>query len=65
MSNKEYVAIIIVIVTMVCLLIIPRLYYHTNNPADITDIITAIYITSAVKTVLLGVLIIWITYSIH
>jgi len=53
MSNKEYVAIIIVIITMVCLLIIPRLYYRkeiknfTNNPGDTTGIITAIYATSA------------------
>ncbi|MBA7547672.1 hypothetical protein ES705_40102 [subsurface metagenome] len=38
---------------MVCLLIIPRLYYRkeiknfTNNPGDTTGIITAIYATSA------------------
>ncbi|MBA7519202.1 hypothetical protein ES705_11277 [subsurface metagenome] len=55
MSNKEYVAIIIVIITMICLIVIPRLYYRkkrknfTNNPGDTTGIITAIYNASAVE----------------
>ena len=49
MKKKEFVAIIIVIITMICLIVLPRLYYHVNNPADTIDIITAIYATSAVE----------------
>ncbi|MBA7555298.1 hypothetical protein ES705_47956 [subsurface metagenome] len=49
MKKKEYIAIMIVIITVVCLIVLPRLYYHTNNPGDTTDIITAIYATSATE----------------
>jgi hypothetical protein len=49
MGKKEYVAIIIVIITMICLIVIPRLYCHANNPGDTAGIITAIYATSAVE----------------
>ena len=60
MSKIEYVAIIILIITVVCLIVLPRLYYHkkrknfTNNPADTIAIITAIYTASAVQVGLLG-----------
>ena len=55
MSKIQYISTIIVIITMICLIVIPRLYYRkkrknlTKNPADITDVITAIYATSATE----------------
>jgi len=60
MSKIEYVAIIILIITVVCLIVLPRLYYRkkrknfTKNPADTIAIITAIYTASAVQVGLLG-----------
>jgi len=54
----KYIAIIILIITVICLIVLPRLYYHKNNPADTIDIITAIYTVSAVEIGLLGGLII-------
>jgi len=69
MSKIEVIAIIIliisVVITVVCLIILPRWYYSTRNPGDTTDIINAIYITSAVKIVLLGGLIIWAIWTIY
>ncbi|RXG63807.1 hypothetical protein ES695_15520 [Candidatus Atribacteria bacterium 1244-E10-H5-B2] len=58
MKKKEFKAMIILIITVVCLIAIPRLYYHANNPADTIDLIYAIFTTSAVEIGLLGGLII-------
>jgi len=72
MSNIEVIAIkiliITVIITVVCFIVLPRLYYRkkrknfTKNPADTNDIINAIYIAAVVQISLiigiLGVLII-------
>jgi len=49
MKKKEFKALIILIITVVCLIVLPRLYYHTRNPVDTTDIITAIYNASAIE----------------
>ena len=58
MSNIELISIIILIITVVCLFVLPRLYYRKKNPVDTIEIIYAIYITSAVKIALLMGLII-------
>lgn len=58
MSKIEVTAIIILIITVICLIVLPRLFYHKGDPVDTIDIINAIYTTSAVKIVLLGGLII-------
>ncbi|MBA7545136.1 hypothetical protein ES705_37499 [subsurface metagenome] len=49
MSKIESIAIIILIIAVICLIVIPRLYYQTNNPGDTTDIITAIYNASVIQ----------------
>jgi hypothetical protein len=64
MKKIEVIAIIILIIAVVCLLVIPRLYYQkkmenfTNNPAGTIDIITAIYNASVLEIGLLGGLIV-------
>jgi len=57
-KKKEFKAIIILIITVICLIVLPRLYYHTDNPVDTIDLIYAIFTTSAVEIGLLGGLII-------
>ncbi len=58
MEKKEVIAIISVIITVICLIVLPRWYYHANNPADTIDLIYAIYIATAVEIILLGGLIV-------
>ena len=58
MSKIQYISIIIVIITMICLIVIPRLYYRKKNPVGTIEIIYAIYTTSMVQIGLLGGLII-------
>jgi len=58
MKKKEVIAVISLIITVICLIVLPRLYYHTNNPADTINLINAIYTTAAVEIGLLGGLII-------
>jgi len=58
MKKKEIIAVISLIITVICLIVLPRLYYHTNNPVDTIDLIYAIFTTAAVEIGLLGGLII-------
>ncbi|RXG63281.1 hypothetical protein ES695_18115 [Candidatus Atribacteria bacterium 1244-E10-H5-B2] len=58
MSKIEITAIIILIITVVCLIVLPRWYYHTHSTASTINIINAIYIATAVEIILLGGLII-------
>ena len=63
MSKIEITAIIILIITVVCLIVLPRLYYRkkrknfTNNPIDTIAIINAIYTAAAVQIgLIIGIL---------
>ena len=58
MKKKEVIAVISLIITVICLIVLPRWYYHTNNPADTINLINAIYTAAAVEIGLLGGLII-------
>ena len=58
MKIKEGVAVTSLIIVAICLIILPRWYYTTNNPADTIDLIYAIFTTAAVEIALLGGLII-------
>ncbi|MBA7582128.1 hypothetical protein ES708_24048 [subsurface metagenome] len=55
---KGFIAIIILIITVICLIVLPRLYYRKKNPVGTIEIIYAIFTTSAVEIGLLGGLII-------
>jgi len=68
MSKIEVTAIIILIITMICLIVLPRLYYRKKKPVDTIDLIYAIYITSAIQVGLLGgmiVLLMGLTISLQ
>ncbi|GAI88529.1 unnamed protein product [marine sediment metagenome] len=56
--KREVIAIIILIITVICLIVLPRLYYHKGDPVDTIDLINAIYTATAVEIGLLGGLII-------
>lgn len=58
MSKIEVTAIIILIITVVCLIVLPRLFYRKKNPVDTIEIIYAIFTTAAVEVGLLGGLIV-------
>jgi len=58
MKKKEVIAIISLIITVICLIVLPRWYYHTYSIASTINIINAIYTTAAVEIGLLGGLII-------
>ncbi len=58
MSKIEFIAIIILIITVVCLIVLPRLYYHKGDSVDTIDLINAIYTAIAVEIILLGGLIV-------
>ena len=58
MSKIEVTAIIILIITVVCLIVLPRLFYRKKNPVDTIEIIYAIFTTAAVEIGLLGGLIV-------
>jgi hypothetical protein len=58
MSKIEITAIIILIITVVCLIVLPRLFYRKKNPVDTIEIIYAIFTTAAVEIGLLGGLIV-------
>ncbi|MBA7543406.1 hypothetical protein ES705_35737 [subsurface metagenome] len=56
--KKEVIAIIILIITVTCLIVLPRLFYHRGDPVDTIDIIYAVYTATAVEVGLLGGLIV-------
>ena len=58
MEKKEFIAIISLIITVICLIVLPRWYYHTYRTASTIDLIYAIFITAAVEIGLLGGLIV-------
>lgn len=57
MKKREIIAVMGAIIGVICLIVVPRVYYQTHSATSTIDIVNAIYTAAAIEVTLLGGLI--------